>query len=97
MSWEAVLEAGQHSEFWIGPAQFTSYNDLKKGSAHYEQFDAFKNKNVFTFAKTKGSTGGLLYYELAPQRPDMVLKDLIHILHPELLPDHQPFFFKPLD
>ena len=97
LSWEAVLEAGQHSDFWIGPAQFTSYSALEEGSLHYKQFDAFKSKKVFTFAKTKGTTGGLWYYELAPQRPDIVLKDLIHILHPELLPDYQPYFFKPLD
>ncbi len=97
LSWEAVLEIGQHSQFWIGPAQFTSYKNLEEGSLHYRQFDAFKNKKVFSFAKTVGATGGLWYYELAPQRPDIVLKDLIHILHPELLPDYQPYFFKPLD
>ena len=97
LSWEAVLEAGQHSEFWIGPAQFTSYKNLEDGSLHYKQFEAFQNKKVFTFAKTKGATGGLLYYEIAPHRPDLVLKDLIHILHPELLPDYQSYFFKPLD
>lgn len=97
LSWEAVLEAGQHSDFWIGPAQFTSYKNLEDGSLHYKQFDAYKNKKVFTFAKTEGATGGLLYYELAPHRPDLVLKDLIHIFHPDLLPDYQPYFFKPLD
>lgn len=97
LSWEAVLEAGQHSDFWIGPAQFTSYKSLEEGSPHYKQFDAYKNEKVFTFAKTIGETGGLLYYELAPQRPDMVLKDLIYILHPELLSDYEPFFFTPLD
>lgn len=97
LSWEAVLAAGQYSDFWIGPAQFTSYKSLEDGSLHYKQFDAYKNKKVFTFAKTEGATGGLLYYELAPHRPDIVLKDLIHILHPDLLPDYQPYFFKPLD
>ena len=97
LSWEAVLEAGQHSDYWIGPTQFTSYKQLDDASLHYSQFEAFKNKKVFTFAKTKGATGGLLYYELAPQRPDLVLKDLIHIFHPGLLPDYQPYFFKPLD
>lgn len=96
-SWEKVLERGQQAEFWIGPAQFTNYENMETASKHYAQFEAFKNKQVFTFANTKGETGGLLYYELAPQRPDLVLKDLIHILHPELLPKHQPFFFKPLN
>lgn len=97
LSWETVLEKGQQADFWIGPAQFTNYDTMVKASKHYGQFNAFQNKQVFTFANTKGETGGLLYYELAPQRPDLVLKDLIHILHPELLPAHQPFFFKPLD
>ena len=97
LSWERVLERGKGANFWIGPAQFTSYAAMAEASPHYGQFEAFQRKKVYTFANTKGETGGLLYYELAPQRPDLVLKDLIHILHPMLLPNHQPFFFKPLE
>lgn len=96
LSWEQVLKVAQHADYWIAPAQFKSYDEMKLASEHYMQFNAFKNKKVFTFANTLGETGGSLYYELAPQRPDLVLKDLIHILHPQLLPDHEPFFFKPL-
>ena len=97
LSWESVLVVANNAEYWIGPAQFKSYSEMASSSAHYLQFDAFKNKKVFTFANTEGETGGNLYYELAPQRPDIVLKDLIHILHPNLLPEHKPFFFKPLN
>ncbi len=97
LSIESVLEKGKPAEFWISPAQFTSYKAIKAANRHYLQFDAFKNRNIYSFAGNTGETGGVLYYELAPQRPDLVLKDLIHIFHPELLPDHEPFFFKPLD
>lgn len=97
LSWENVLTKAQKAEYWVGPGQFTSYKDLKTASKHYAEFDAFKNQKIFTFSKTKGETGGMLYYELAPQRPDLVLKDLIHIFHPDILPNHEPFFFKPLD
>jgi len=97
LSWETVLEISKEADFWIGPSQFTSYKDMVEASLHYQQFDAFQDKNVFTFSSTKGATGGLLYYELAPHRPDLVLKDLIHIFHPELIPEHQNVFFKPLD
>ena len=69
---------------------------MESANSHYQQFNAFKNKKIYTFAHTKGITGGLLYYELAPQRPDLVLKDLVHIFHPELLPNHIPYFFTPL-
>lgn len=97
LSWESVLEKGQNADFWIAPAQFTSYRELEKASGHYMQFNAFKNRKVYTFSKAKGETGGLLYYELAPQRPDLVLKDIIHIFHPNLLEEHKPFFFTPLE
>ncbi len=96
LSIESVLEKGKKAEFWVSPSQFTSYKSMAEANRHYQQFTAYKNRNIYTFAATTGDTGGLLYYELAPQRPDLVLKDLIHIFHPELLPDHELFFFKPL-
>ena len=97
LSIESVLAKGQHMDFWISPSQFTSYQEMEDANVHYLQFEAFKNKNIYTFANTKGATGGLLYYELAPNRPDLVLKDLIHIFHPTLLSEHELFFFKPLN
>ncbi|MDT0607201.1 ABC transporter substrate-binding protein [Croceitalea rosinachiae] len=96
LSLETALEKGQDAEFWISPSQFTTYDDLINANNHYSEFEAFKNKHLFTFSATKGPTGGLLYYELAPQRPDLVLKDLVHIFHPEVLPNHVLYFFTPL-
>lgn len=97
LSLEGVLEKAKNSDFWISPSQFTSYSAMQESNRHYEQFSAFQHKKIFTFARTVGETGGLWYYELGPSRPDLVLKDLIHIFHPGVLPDHQTFFFKPLE
>jgi iron complex transport system substrate-binding protein len=97
LSIESVLQNGKEADIWISPSQFTAYEDMAGSSKHYALFNAFKNKRIHTFSLTTGATGGLLYYELAPNRPDLVLKDLIHIFHPELLPGYDPFFFKPLN
>jgi iron complex transport system substrate-binding protein len=96
LSLESVLSKAGNASFWVSPSQFISYNELNKASRHYSQFKAYKEKRIFTFANTKGESGGLLFYELGPARPDLILKDLIYIFHPELLPEHQLFFFKPL-
>jgi iron complex transport system substrate-binding protein len=90
---ESVLEKGQQADVWIGPGQFTSKEQMLDFNPVYGQFNAFKNNNVYSFTNKKGETGGVLYYELAPNRPDLVLKDIIKILHPSLLPDYQPYFF----
>jgi len=96
LSLESVLEQGSKADIWIAPSQFTSYKEMEQANTHYQEFQAFQQKKMYTFANTKGATGGLLYYELAPQRPDLVLKDLVHFFHPEVFPDHTPYFFTPL-
>ena len=37
----------------------------------------------------EGKTGGVIYYEQSPSRPDLVLKDFIKILHPELMQNYE--------
>lgn len=96
LSIENVLEKASQAEFWVGADSFATFDELKNANVHYQKIKAFQNKNVYSYSTTKGETGGNLYFELAPNRPDLVLKDLIHILHPELLPNHENVFFKKL-
>ncbi|WP_420379225.1 ABC transporter substrate-binding protein [Gilvibacter sp.] len=97
LSIESVLEKSQDAAFWIGPGQFTSLTQMAEANAIYAEFAAFKAGEVYSFTTNKGPTGGVIYYELAPNRPDLVLKDLIRILHPELLPEHELYFFSKLE
>ncbi|WP_375324773.1 ABC transporter substrate-binding protein [Flagellimonas sp. GZD32] len=96
LSLEAVLEKGKTADFWFNPSAETTYEALGNFNPHHKEFDAFINKQIYSNAIEKGEKGGLIFYESAPQRPDIVLKDLIRILHPELLPEHQLQFIKPL-
>ncbi len=96
LSLETVLERGRTAEFWVSPSQYKDYEEMSSANTHYDEFLAYTNKNVHTFSATTGPTGGLLFYELGPQRPDIILKDMVRIFHPELLPEYEPFFFRPL-
>ena len=96
LSFESVLDKAKDADFWIGPGQFTSIDEIIKNNKNYQFFKAVENKNVYSFSTKKGKTGGVIYYELAPNRPDLVLKDMIKILHPELLPNYELFFFEQL-
>lgn len=96
LSFETVFEKAKSADLWITSGQFSSLKEMTDMNPHYAKFDAFGNKNVYTFSRKKGKTGGILYYELAPNRPDLVLKDLVKILHPELLSGYEPFFFEKL-
>ena len=97
LSFEAVYEKAEKADFWIGSGYYTSFSQLQEANPHYREFQACQNKSVYTFSKKRGINGGVVYFELAPLRPHIVLKDLIKVTHPELLPGYQPYFLEQLD
>ncbi|MHB1146589.1 MAG: ABC transporter substrate-binding protein [Lutibacter sp.] len=93
---ENVFEKGKDAELWISPSYYETLEQLNDANDIYPKFSAFQNKNIFTYVNKKGKLGGILYFELAPARPDLVLKDLIKIAHPELLKDYELTFYEKL-
>ena len=94
LSFESVLEKAQDADLWIAPAYFSSKKQLLDANKHYKSFSTFKNNNIYTASAKTGITGGIIYYELGPTRPDLILKDLIKIANPELLPMYNLTFFE---
>jgi len=97
LNFETVFNKAKNADIWLSPSNYPSLEALKRANSHYSKFEAFKTKRVYSFNNTSGKTGGVLYYELGTARPDLVLKDIIKICHPELLKDYETYFFKPLE
>ena len=97
ISFESVLDKGKNADIWIAPGYFSSKNQMRNNNKNYTAFNAFKKNQLFTFANKVGETGGVIYFELGPTRPDLVLKDIIKITHPELLKDYKTTFFEKMN
>ncbi len=97
LHFENVLDKGKHADVWIAPGSFETLKQVENANEHYTAFDAFKTKKIYSFALKKGANGGLLYFELAPVQPHIILKDIIKATHPELLTNYQPFFLEKLN
>ncbi len=97
LSFETVFNQAQNAQYWIAAGPYKSFVEMRETNPHYSKFKAFKTKQVYTFALTLGKTGGTLYYEEAALKPNIVLKDLIKVVHPELLPNYKPYFLKKLN
>lgn len=96
LNYEVVLDQGTTAPVWVGAADFASLEEMGKIEPRYQAFAAWKAGEVYTYTAKKGETGGLEYFELGYLRPDLILKDLIKILHPELLPGYEPYFYQKL-
>ncbi|MCU0418211.1 MAG: ABC transporter substrate-binding protein [Cyclobacteriaceae bacterium] len=96
LSFEAVYTRAKHADYWIGVASYTSRAEIKNTDSRYALFDAFQNKRVYSYNARTGAKGGSEFLELGYLRPDLILKDLVKIAHPQLLPRHTLYFHRAL-
>lgn len=92
LAFETVLDKAIHSDIWLIKYHQTddmTYKDLRSEYTAYENFDAFKNRRIYGC-----NTGKVPLYEEFPMHPDYLLKDLVWVFHPELLPDYTPRYYQ---
>ncbi|MEL6536921.1 MAG: ABC transporter substrate-binding protein [Bacteroidota bacterium] len=92
LSFEVVLDEMVDADYWIGP-RANSLKELEMTDERYALFKPFKEGNVYTFNNRMSENGGNDYWETGMTRPDLILKDVIKIFHPELLPQHELYYF----
>ena len=92
---EKVLDEAGDADLWLFKHNTTgggfSYADLQNEYAPYAYFDAFKNRRIYVC-----NTVETPYYDDIALHPDWILKDFIKIYHPEILPDYELKYYKPL-
>ena len=96
LGFESVYDKAAEAEFWLGCASFESLEEMGATDQRYVLFQSFQKGKVYNYNARMGKNGGNDYLELGYARPDIVLADLIHILHPNALPDHELFFYQQL-
>jgi len=95
LNFETVLEKAGKADFWLikyNNVHDLTYRKLVQEYSNYALFDAYKKRNIDIC-----NMGKVPYYEELPIHPDMILKDMVRIFHPELLPDHQLRYYKRME
>ncbi len=93
---EAIIKA-QNADIWVNVANFSSIKELIATDSRFSNFKAVKTKQIYNCNKRMTSGGGNEFYEYGVIRPDIVLKDLVKVLHPELFKDYELFFYQKLE
>lgn len=92
LDFETVYSRAESADYWrilnSHNGTFT-YDALKAQDSRYADFHAFKDKGVI-YCNLKEKP----YYENVPTHPEVLLKDLIKVFHPELLPDYTPVYYE---
>lgn len=98
LSFEAVYNDALDADVWItGSFGVTTLDDLLARDSRYADFTAVKNNNVWNNTRDLNENGGNNYWELGVTNPHLILRDLVAIFYPELLPDHEFSFYLRLE
>ncbi|MDW3648749.1 MAG: ABC transporter substrate-binding protein [Bacteroidia bacterium] len=97
LSFEAVYPAGLEANIWISPGAIRSYKALIAQDERFLDFSSVQNNKVYHNYKRSLQTGGNDYWESGVINPHLILKDLVSIFHPELLPGYTRVYFEALE
>ena len=91
----ALLNFGT-ADFWIAAVADT-YGEMAGMNSKYTLFESYKGHKVYNFNKRTAPSGGNDYWEGAVVHADLLLSDLVKVLHPELLPGYETTYMKALN
>ena len=85
---ETVLKNFAETDVWLN-VNFSTIDELIKTDSKHEFFHPVITRQVYNFNKRLLPSSANDFWESAVARPDLLLGDVIAILHPELLPDYE--------
>ncbi|WP_324673809.1 ABC transporter substrate-binding protein [Hymenobacter sp. GOD-10R] len=96
LSFETVSPVALSADYWLQTGSANTKTDITAQDTRYAAFAPFKNNRLYNNNKRTNAQGSNDYWESGAVHPDVVLSDLIKILHPELLPKWQLYYYKPV-
>ncbi|MCK5171696.1 MAG: ABC transporter substrate-binding protein [Bacteroidales bacterium] len=91
---ESVFANASDAEVWINTGSINEKSDILKIDERFNSFEPFKNGKIYNNNLRINQFGGNDYWETGLIEPHVILKDMIKIFHPNILPNHQLVYYK---
>jgi iron complex transport system substrate-binding protein len=95
MSIEKAYSIAQNADFWLIGNSSKSLTELKNVDARMSDIPAFKKQRIYN-SNLRANDYGDDFWESGIVKPNLILKDLIKIFHPELVPEHELYYYREL-
>ncbi len=81
LSFEKVLQSSRTARVWLTQNQWTKLRDAYQEDARYQILMSTHQLEAYNYTKGKVTGRGFDYWESGVARPDLLLRDLILVLH----------------
>ena len=91
---ENVYLRALDADYWLNIGTVNSKDEISMVDQRLMDLPCFKNGKMYNNNKRVTLNGGNDYWERGSVYPHVILKDLAAILHPDLFPDKELFFYR---
>lgn len=97
ISIESAYIFASGSDVWLNPGQASTEAELIAGNPRFGEIRPVVNGRVFNCNKRSTPGGGSDFWESGAVRPDIVLRDMVKMFYPWMLPGYEPYYFNKVE
>ncbi len=98
---EKAFVLSQEADFWLHPGSYGTLKQLRQSNPMFKDFGPLlksgKLSLIYNNNRRQTAGGGNDFWESGSMRPDLILEDLISILHPEVSPRDSLHYYVALE
>ena len=94
---ETIIHHGAASDIWINTGAARSLAEIRSVDERLSLIKPFLTGAVYNNNSRIGAGGGNDFLESSVINPHIILKDMMKIFHPDLLPDHHLYYYQKID
>ena len=93
---EIIIDEAYDADFWLNLNSYSTIASVVDFDDKFKVFSSVKQKRIFNNDALLNDKGGNHYWESGVVNPQLILKDLIEIFHPDLI-DHKLYYYRKME
>jgi iron complex transport system substrate-binding protein len=94
---ENVFMKALKADFWLNTGTVNTRSEILAMDNRLGELPSFKKGNIYNNNNRISPRGGNDYWESGIVNPQIILKDIASLFHPDLFPGYKPFFYKKIE
>ena len=96
LNFETVAHEALTADYWLNLGTADSKADITARDTRFAQFGPFRKGTIYNNTRRTNDIGANDYWESGTANPQLILADLIRIMHPDLLSRDSLYYYKQL-
>lgn len=96
-AFEVVYQQGLEADIWLHPGTAKTKEDILAKDERFRDFKSFRKGEIYNSYRRSTEAGANDFWESGVVQPDIVLADLIKIFHPEIVRDHDFYYYHKIE